>query len=203
MLIHCNNQPVRILGSGFVAKGMEIFLQEEGISAKSIAYEQAKIDPAADRYQYLIGIADNQNLRHDITQWLSANNLNLCSWKHEKSIVSTKKIGKGAIFYPFSLTLDATISDHCFIAPYCHVGHGAFVGYGSVLLPYARMLGSTKLADFGQLQSGVTLLDKREITAVFVNVLAGSVVTKNIINTGNYGGYPARKIVDAAVKETE
>jgi UDP-3-O-[3-hydroxymyristoyl] glucosamine N-acyltransferase len=196
MLIHCNNKPIRIIGRGFVAKELKLFLQQEMHQVSFIDYTKLTCDENINQYQYLIGIADNMTLRAEIAQWLSNNNLDLCSWIHNSSYVATDaKLGKGVICYPFSLTLSAEIENHCFIGPYCHVGHGAIAGLGSVLLPYARMLGSSKLDQFCQLQSGATLLDKKHILTPFVTVLAGATVTKNIVVAGNYGGYPARKTI--------
>ena len=196
MLIHCNNKPIRIIGRGFVAKELELFLQEEMCQVNLIDYEKLMVDENINQYQYLIGIAEDMPLRAEICQWVSKNNLDLCSWMHNSSLaVTTAKLGKGIICYPFSLILAAEIQDHCFIGPYCHVGHGATAGFGSVLLPYSRMLGSSRLDQFCQLQSGATLLDKRHILTPFVTVLAGATVTKDIVASGNYGGCPARKTI--------
>jgi len=199
MLIHHNDKPIRIIGRGLVAKGLELFLQQEMYQASSIDYEKLTCDKNLNQYQYLIGIADNMVLREEIFQWLFKNNLDLCSWIHDSSHVAPNaNLGKGVICYPFSLILAAEIENHCFIGPYCHVGHGAKAGTGSVLLPYARMLGSSRLDQFCQLQSGATLLDKKHISAPFVTILAGATVTKNIVASGSYGGCPARKTVPAS-----
>lgn len=194
MLIHCNKKPVRIIGQGWVAKELNVFLQQENIESSCVSLEAAKSDSLARDYQYMIGICDNAKLRFEIVQWLSGTALDLCSWQHNQSIVNTDRIGRGVICYPFSLVLDATLENHCFIGPYCHVGHNAHVQIGAVLLPHSRMLGSSLLGPYSQLQSGACLLDKRQISADFVTILAGSMVTKNIDRSGVFGGFPARPV---------
>jgi len=193
MLMHSNSKPIRIVGRGFVARDIEFFLRQSNLSAQAIDYEILKEDRDADRYQYLIGIADNLLLRQEIIKWLDDKKLDLCSWIHDKSEIMINQVGKGVVCYPFSLMIGDT-EDHVLIGPYSLISHNAVAKFGSVLLPYSRLLGSSILGKFCQLQTGSCVLDHREINAEMVVVLPGSTVSKNITESGIYGGTPARRI---------
>jgi acetyltransferase-like isoleucine patch superfamily enzyme len=195
MLIHSNNKPIRILGLGFVAHGICQYLLAENVPAECIDVDTALADDRPECYQYLIGTVRKTGVRQQIVEWLVKNNLNSPSFIHPQSIVAEKvDLGHGIICYPFSLIFKSTLQNYITIGPHCHIGHNCHINTGTVLLPYSFVLGSSVTGNFTVLQTKSNLIDHVTITAEYVNILPGSMVTKNIDVSGTYGGTPARFI---------
>jgi UDP-3-O-[3-hydroxymyristoyl] glucosamine N-acyltransferase len=195
MLMHSNNLPIRVLGLGRVAHEVRDYVREQNYPAECIDFDLAFQDQARCDYQYIIGNARITEMRIKAQQWLTQHHLNSPSLIHPQAQVKNpRRMGHGVVCYPFSLVLEADLEDHVFIAPYCHVGHNSFVGTGSVLLPYSFILGACRLAHWNVLQTKANLLDFVAISADHVNILAGSMVTRNIDSPGTYGGSPARRV---------
>ena len=184
-----------MLGLGPTAYGIRDYLRQHGESADCIDFQQAFDDEQRCDYQYIIGTARVTPLRIQAQEWLTHHGLNSPSLVHEQANVKDPtRLGRGVVCYPFSLVLAADLGDHVFLAPYCHVGHNSVVGMGSVLLPYSFILGSCTLGRWNVLQTKSNLLDHVAVTADYVNILPGAMVTKNIDQAGTYGGSPARRV---------
>lgn len=195
MLLHSNNLPIRVLGLGPVAHEIRDYLRQQSHLAECIDFQQAFSDEHSKNYQYVIGSARVTQLRMQAQQWLADNDLNCPSLVHEQANVrDPSRLGRGVVCYPFSFVLEADLGDHVFLAPYCHVGHNSRIGMGSVLLPYSFVLGSCRLSAWNVLQTKSNLLDFVAVSADYVNILPGAMVTKHIDHPGTYGGSPARRV---------
>lgn len=196
MLLHSNDLPVRILGTGPVAQEIRDYVMEQGLDAHCMSFNQAQNDADADCYQYIIGTARQTAVRVQASQWLQYHQYNSPSIIHpQANVKNPEKIGQGVVCYPFSLVLDADIGHHVFLAPFCHVGHLSQVALGTVFLPYSFLLGAASIQGcFSVLQTRASVLDFIKISADYVNILAGAMVTKHLNDTGTYGGTPARKV---------
>lgn len=186
--------PVRILGLGSVANELLYFLTQEGYDAHIISLEDAMACQNFAQYQYLVCLPGNMNLRMLAIQWLESHDLHSPIYQHPSAIVYGCDIGPGAIIFCMTAVQRAVLGAHCQISTMATVSHGCQIGQGTVVLPYACLLGSAQVARYCVLQTRSTINDRVRITADYVVILPMTFVTKDITEAGTYGGLSSRQI---------
>ena len=96
------------------------------------------------------------------------------------------------------------VQSHSFICEYVEIGHDDFIGHGVMFVNDLFKEGApgespdawkrTIIADNVSIGSNATILPVNISAKVVIG--AGSVVTKNIVESGVYAGNPARKLRD-------
>lgn len=96
------------------------------------------------------------------------------------------------------------VQSHSFICEYVEIGHDDFIGHGVMFVNDLFKEGApgespdawkrTIIADNVSIGSNATILPVNICAKVVIG--AGSVVTKNIVESGVYAGNPARKLRD-------
>ena len=96
------------------------------------------------------------------------------------------------------------MQSHSFICEYVEIGHDDFIGHGVMFVNDLFKEGApgespdawkrTIIADNVSIGSNATILPVNICAKVVIG--AGSVVTKNIVESGVYAGNPARKLRD-------
>ena len=96
------------------------------------------------------------------------------------------------------------VQSHSFICEYVEIGHDDFIGHGVMFVNDLFKEGApgespdawkrTIIADNVSIGSNATILSVNICAKVVIG--AGSVVTKNIVESGVYAGNPARKLRD-------
>ena len=204
MLINSNGLPVRVIGTTSVSADLVGFLIEENYKCEVVTFEDAKASHASHNYQYLSGVVRNLPLKNLIIEWLVANDHHCPAFVHPQSFVQSKnKLGDGTLIFPMASVLNSEIGDFCIVAPNCHVGHRAVLKNRCSLLPGSMVLGSSYLEIGTILQTRATVIDNIKISQENVNILPGSMVTKDITSPGTYGGSPARLVSRASALESD
>jgi UDP-3-O-[3-hydroxymyristoyl] glucosamine N-acyltransferase len=193
MILYDNGLPVKILGYGVAPEEMKTVISAEGIAVECVDGDQAMLAEDYDRYQYLIGRARNMLERKKLADWIRDRKVNAITYLHPTTVTtSNSKIGHGVFSYPYSFVLDAEVSDHVIISGYTAIPHGAYIGEGTVFMPYSHVVGSVVVGKFCGLQMRSSVCDKVRIECDYVNLLPNTIVTKDITKSGTYGGIPAR-----------
>jgi len=206
MLINSNHHKIRIIGQTTVARDLLEFLRSEtGLPAVDmVSFEMAISDARPQDYQYVVGVLRNSLLRRQVIAWIMQHSLHAVGYQHPQSWVSsTARLGRGTIIYPMASVLDSDIGGFCVVTSHSHVGHAANLGHNVLMLPGTAVLGSSMIANGTVLQTGATVIDNVSVTAENVNILPRSLVTKDILLPGTYGGSPCKKINSKSVLEAE
>lgn len=189
MLINSNKLPIKVIGAGLVADDLIEFLSHENVPAFKSTLEQAQQDSDPKNYQYLVGILGDIKLRQQAVDWLAQMNLHSPSYVHPTTVLyDNVKLGAGTIIYSLCVIQTSVIGEHCIISSFSMVSHGATVGNGVVMYPYACILGSATVASNCLMQSRSTVNTHTAIDAENVNLLPNTFITKDITTGGTYGG---------------
>lgn len=140
---------------------------------------------------YIVAIARDLKLRAFVIDQLE--NWPLVTYIHPTAVIHKQsRILGGTFIGPFaSVYYEATVNQHCIVAPYCMISHGTNLGEASILHPNVTISGSCVIGQHCVFGVRSTVIDKISIcNDVFVG--AGSLVTKNIATPGHYMGVPAR-----------
>jgi len=93
-------------------------------------------------------------------------------------------------------TFDEThIGDGCIIDNMSHIGHNCTIGKGCVMAGGFVMGGSSHFGDFVLCGGQVTVTDHVSIVSG-ARFSAKTAITKNILEAGDYGGFPIQKLKD-------
>ncbi|MFR4518306.1 MAG: transferase [Dorea sp.] len=92
------------------------------------------------------------------------------------------------------LTTNITIGKHVIINLDCTVGHDAIIEDYSTLYPSVNVSGMSTIGRGSEIGTGVNIIQGKTI-AQDVIVGAGSVVVKDLLESGTYVGIPAKKRV--------
>ena len=104
-------------------------------------------------------------------------------------------IGEGSILCAGTiLTTNITIGKHVIINLDCTVGHDAVIEDYTTLYPSVNVSGMTTIGTGSEIGTGVNIIQGKTI-AQDVIVGAGSVVVKDLLESGTYVGIPAKKRV--------
>ena len=114
---------------------------------------------------------------------------------HSRSWVDpTATISEGCIVYPScSIDIRAQIHENTILNNGCTIAHDSIVGAHSFLSPRAALAGFVKIGEMAIVGTNATIIDNIAICPE-VQLGAGTVVTKNIIQKGLYVGNPYRFI---------
>ena len=142
---------------------------------------------------YIVSVTKEIALRKRIIVQLK--NSALATFIHKSVVLhGDSHISPGVFIGPHtSIYFNAEIGAHSIIAPYSMVSHGTKIGVSTMLHPGSMIAGSCTVGDYCLLGMRSTVIDKIDICDnVFVG--AGSLITKNITESGNYVGSPARRV---------
>jgi sugar O-acyltransferase (sialic acid O-acetyltransferase NeuD family) len=145
--------------------------------------------------KFLISVTKDIDLRQSLIEYLDTKKLQRATYIHPSAVLSSHAIINDGVFIgPFaSVFTRAIVHKDCIIGPYSMVSHSATLGQGSIMHPGAMVAGSTSVGQYCLLGMRSTIIDKLEICDNVV-VGAGSLISKNILESGNYVGNPARKV---------
>jgi UDP-3-O-[3-hydroxymyristoyl] glucosamine N-acyltransferase len=147
----------------------------------------------SDDTAYIVSVTKEIALRKLVIDQLQ--NSALATFIHKSVVLhGDTHIGPGVFIGPHtSIYFNAEIGPHSIIAPYSMVSHGTKIGVSTMLHPGSMIAGSCTIGDYCLLGMRSTVIDKIDVCDnVFIG--AGSLVTKNITESGNYVGSPARKV---------
>jgi UDP-3-O-[3-hydroxymyristoyl] glucosamine N-acyltransferase len=145
--------------------------------------------------KFLISVTRDKDLRQTLAEYLDTHGLQRATYIHPSVVVDPQAIVNDGVFIgPFSSVFNqATIHKDCILGPYSMVSHRASLGQGSIMHPGAMIAGSTNVGQYCLFGMRSTTIDKLEICNNVV-VGAGSLINKNILESGHYVGSPARKV---------
>lgn len=134
-----------------------------------------------------VAIGDNKK-RHDLTVWLTENNIKITSLKHPKSIISKFSFleGKGiCIMANAVVNAGTSIKDGVIINTSASVDHDCLIEDFAHISPNCTLSGSIKIGKFTHLGSG-TSVHPGTIIGSNVKTAIGSKIFKNISNNKIY-----------------
>lgn len=149
--------------------------------------------------KFIVAITKDIEFRKNICALVSERNLHRDTFIHPAAVVhSSAKVGSGCVISPFVTILSgAKVGQDCLIAPYVMVAHKSTIGQGTLLQPGSMIAGTTTIGSYCVFGLRSSVIDHLGITDNVV-VGAGSLVTKNIVESGTYVGSPARRVADTA-----
>lgn len=145
--------------------------------------------------KFLISVTRDKDLRQLLIEYLDVHNLQRATYIHPSAVIDSQAVINGGVFIgPFASVFNqATIYKDCILGPYSMISHRASLGQGSIMHPGAMIAGSTNVGRYCLFGIRSTVIDKLEICDNVV-VGAGSLINKNILESGNYVGTPARRV---------
>jgi UDP-3-O-[3-hydroxymyristoyl] glucosamine N-acyltransferase len=146
---------------------------------------------------YMVTITKDLTLRQQVIQKIEKDQYKKFTFIHKTSILTVgARVGVGSFIGPWVLiAANATIGADCLISPYCLISHNSTVGQGTVMQPTAMIAGSTTVGKYCKLNMRASIIDFLEV-GDFVEIGAGSMLTKTTLEKGTYNGTPARKRIN-------
>lgn len=153
---------------------------------------QHNIDPHSE---FIVAVTKDLQLRKKLCDYLDSKQLPRASYTHPTALIdSSVTVAPGCFVGPFaSVFNDAQLGKDCIVGPYTMISHNSSVGQGCIFHPGAMIAGSSELGQYCLVGMRATVLDKLTVCAN-VYIGAGSLVTKDIDQSGKYVGSPARRI---------
>lgn len=114
----------------------------------------------------------------------------------DPSVLISKRvnIGEGSVICAGTIvTVDVEIGNHVIINLDCTIGHDARVNDFVTLYPSVNVSGNTVLGECTELGTGMQIIQGKKVAPGTI-IGAGSVVVKNIEESGTYIGVPARRM---------
>lgn len=109
-------------------------------------------------------------------------------------ISNTNQLGIGNIICTHNvLTTNITIGNFNHINLSCTVGHDAIIEDFSTVYPGVNISGNTRIKSFVEVGTGTKIIQGKTINENII-IGAGSVVVKDLKDTGTYVGIPVKKI---------
>lgn len=134
---------------------------------------------------YINLVTLDMELRKKISHELDIRQLKRFSYVHE-NCVNLGSIGPGCFFCPFiTLGTYTKIEKDVISMGQSSIGHNSIIGQGTVMSPSVTISGSVKIGNFCKINTRATVLDHLSI-ADEVHITAGSMVRKNITESGHY-----------------
>jgi len=166
------------------------WIGQEFPNTKIVEPKDLKLDQTT---AYIISVARDEQERFNLIQTLR--NSALATFLHTSVIQhANSKVGRGTWIGPSSsLYFDCEVGDHCIIGPYSMISHKTKIGNNNIIHPATMFAGSCNIGDNCLFGIRSTIIDKITISSN-VQIGAGSLVSKNIVEPGKYVGFPARKI---------
>lgn len=145
--------------------------------------------------KFIVTVVRDLDLRNQIIQELNQLALQRAKFIHPTAIIdSTAIIKDGTFIGPFgSVFCRAVIGYDCIIGPYSMISHQVSVGNSCILNPGTIIAGTVTIGDNCTFGVRSTVLDQLTICKD-TYIGGGSLINKNINESGCYVGSPARRI---------
>jgi len=134
-------------------------------------------------------------LRKQVTEHLDTYHFDRFSIIHNQSYTSCASIALGCMIYPLAsiypkavLQRDVLVHSLSLVSHQCKIGVGTFISGG------CHVAGNTTIGEFTQILADTTLYDQIAIPANTV-IGAGSVVRKNILESGTYSSQVKNSLI--------
>lgn len=109
-------------------------------------------------------------------------------------IDGTAIIKRGSVIYPnCSIDLNSVVEENTVINNSCSISHDSIIGKHSFLSPSVSIAGFVKIEECCNIGINTTIIDNIQITSN-TQTGGGTVVIKNIVESGLYVGNPAKFI---------
>lgn len=130
-----------------------------------------------------------------IERLMGASNIRFATLTDPKADISGRvSIGEGSIICAGNIiTVDVCIGRHNIINLDCTIGHDAILDDFVTLYPSVNVSGQVKIGECTEIGTGVNIIQGKVIGGKAV-VGAGTVVIRNIEESGTYVGIPAKKL---------
>ena len=140
-------------------------------------------------------IGSSKTRKKVISQLLDKSNITFPNVVDPSVIMSSRvKMGQGNIICAGNiLTVDIEMSDFNIINLDCTVGHDVMIDSFVTVYPSVNISGMVEVGSETELGTGTQIIQGKKIGGNVI-VGAGSVVVKDILETGTYVGVPTRKI---------
>ncbi|WP_041139742.1 acetyltransferase [Beduini massiliensis] len=145
-------------------------------------------------YDFIIAIGNNA-VREKIQNQLKDKGCNLVTLIHESAFVSKyTEVGKGTVIMPNSvINAGSKIGEGCIINTGCTIDHDCTIQNYVHISPGAHVAGTVEIGKRTWVGIGSSIINNIKICEDCI-FGAGSVVIKDIFNSGTYVGMPVRKI---------
>lgn len=144
---------------------------------------------------FFVCVSKDEQLRKNVIDKLDCEQLKRATIIHQTALIDTTAVIKpGTFIGPFCSVFSNAVVDHdCMIGPYSMIGHNSKIDSNCILNPGTLIAGSVNVGKNCRFGIKSTVIDKVTI-ADNVIVGAGSLINKNLSQSGKYVGSPARKI---------
>lgn len=151
----------------------------------------SSFDP--QEYELMVAIGNPKN-RADIVRKLPKET-QYFTWIHPTAIIMNNiHIGYGSFIGAYCiLTTNITIGNHALLNRGNHIGHNSVIGDYFSAMPGAIVSGNVTIGDGVYLGSNSCIKEKTKIGSL-ITIGMNTAVVKDLIDTGIYGGVPAKKI---------
>jgi len=168
---------------------LDRFVDDEYVSNDT--FPLSKLDP--NKHEVMIAIANSKD-RFDILQKLPKG-IKFFTFIHPTSLIMDNiEIGEGSFIGAYSiLTTNIKIGRHSILNRNNHIGHDCRIGDFFSAMPGAIVSGNVIIQDLVYIGSNSSIKEKVKICGL-TTIGLNSGVIKDIIESGVYGGTPAKKI---------
>lgn len=144
---------------------------------------------------YAVCAVGSAATRKRIVEKIEAGNIKFATLIDPSVLYSKRvKIGDGTVICAGTiLTVDIEIGRHVIINLDCTLGHDVQIGDFVTMYPSVNVSGNTVLGECVELGTGMQIIQGKKIAPQTI-VGAGSVVVREIEESGTYVGCPAKKI---------
>lgn len=193
---------IAIIGNGGMGREVKSYFNKIGIESIFFVSDEfykpnsnlMKLsDLDIDKHHVLVCIA-NPSARKQIVNNLP-NETRYFTFIHPSAQVYTEHmIGEGSIICPnVVVSCNVKIESHVIINYNSTIGHDTHIGNYSTINPNSSVSGNCLLEDNVFIGAGTSIKEKTKIVSDVI-VGMGTVVVKDIVNTGTYVGVPSRKL---------
>lgn len=144
---------------------------------------------------YAVCAVGNAQIRKKIIDKLANTNIKFATLIDPSVILSNRvEIGEGSIICAGTiLTVDICIGKHVIINLDCTLGHDDIINDFVTIYPSVNVSGNVEIGECSEVGTGAQIIQGKKIITNCI-VGAGSVVVKDIIETGTYCGIPSKKL---------
>ena len=175
--------------SNFINEDITFFVDDEW--SNDIARPISSFEP--NEFEMMIAIGNSKD-RFNILSRLPKNT-KFFSFIHPTSIIlDNVEIGEGTYIGPFCLvTINIKLGKHSILNRGCQIGHDCNIGDFFTAMPGSIVSGDVKIGTRSYLGANSSIKEKITICDdVIIGLNSG--VVKDILESGVYGGVPAKKI---------
>lgn len=189
MLIGYNpTDPLYVIGTGIPAQEIVLWIKQEYPAANIEAVSREQYDQLPSQSQCVIGFANTEYRKNLINHHLCKKQRWLTFVHPTSTVENIDAIGKGSMIEPNSTVMDAVCAgEFLWVTPHCMIGHGSKLGINVVINPGTIIGGSVNIGNNVSIGQSSSICDRLTIVND-VEICMGSVVTKNIVESGKYYG---------------